>query len=236
MLYAAWSLGWWGPCLLTSALLAALIFVLLRAARGGDAFLQSRLLAALGMMLLLLHVGSLLRPHLVSYLCLAALGAFLIKHREPRSWTEFWPMALLQVAWTNCHSAFVIGPAMVGLFGFESIVRRWRRTSRSPARCARVAGRARARAAGLLGESLRRRALPAAVRAGASGVDPRLCRRDGTPARRQRTGLLLLPDFLRHLVRAQPSAMARSVNRLRRAGRVFFPRGAGGAQAWPSSA
>ncbi|HEX4141286.1 MAG TPA: hypothetical protein VHY09_13130, partial [Candidatus Methylacidiphilales bacterium] len=33
VLYAFWSLGWWGPCLLTSLLLAALIFVLLRAAK-----------------------------------------------------------------------------------------------------------------------------------------------------------------------------------------------------------
>ncbi|HEX4139767.1 MAG TPA: hypothetical protein VHY09_05425, partial [Candidatus Methylacidiphilales bacterium] len=111
---------------LTSALLAALIAVLLRAAKDADPFLQSRLLAALGMMLLLLHIGSLLRPHLVSYLCLATLGAFLIRHRDPRSWTEFWPMALLQIAWTNCHSAFVIGPAMVGLFGAEATLRRWR--------------------------------------------------------------------------------------------------------------
>jgi hypothetical protein len=125
VLYVAWSLGWWGPCLLTSALLAGLIVVLLRAANGADPFLQSRLLTALGMMLLLLHIGSLLRPHLVSYLCLATLGAFLIRHRDLRSWTEFWPMALLQIAWTNCHSAFVIGPAMMALFGAEVTLRRW---------------------------------------------------------------------------------------------------------------
>jgi hypothetical protein len=132
VLYAFWSLGWWGPCLLTSALLAALLVVLMRAAKGADPYLQSRLLAAMGMMLLLLHVGSMLRPHLVSYLCLATLGAFLIKHRDPRSWTEFWPMALLQIAWTNCHSAFVIGPAMVGLFGAEATLRRWWRESAFP--------------------------------------------------------------------------------------------------------
>ena len=125
VLYAAWSLGWWGPSLLTSALLIALIVVLLRAAKDADPFLQSRLLAAIGMMFLLLHIGSLLRPHLVSYLCLATLGAFLIRHRDPRAWTEFWPAALLQIAWTNCHSAFVIGPAMVALFGTEATLRRW---------------------------------------------------------------------------------------------------------------
>ena len=125
ILYGCWSLGWWGPCLLTSALLVTLIVVLLRAVKNADPFLQSRLLAALGMMLLLLHVGSLLRPHLVSYVCIAILGAFLVRHRDLRSWTEFWPMALLQVAWTNCHSAFVIGPVMVVLFGAEATLRRW---------------------------------------------------------------------------------------------------------------
>jgi hypothetical protein len=125
VLYAFWSVGWWGPCLLTSALLVALLVVLIRATKGADAFLQSRVLAAIGMMLLLLHVGSILRPHLVSYLCLATLGAFLIKHRDARSWTEFRPVALLQIAWTNCHSAFVIGPALVGLFGAEVTLRHW---------------------------------------------------------------------------------------------------------------
>jgi hypothetical protein len=132
VLYAFWCVGWWGPCLLTSALLVALLVVLVRAAKGADPFLQSRLLAAIGMMLLLLHVGSLLRPHLVSYLCLATLGAFLIKHRDPRSWTEFWPMALLQIAWTNSHSAFVICPALVGLFGAEVTLRRWWRERTFP--------------------------------------------------------------------------------------------------------
>jgi len=125
VLYAFWSLGWWGPCLLTSALLVTLLVVLMRGAKGADAFLQSRLLAALGMMLLLLHIGSLLRPHLVSYVCLATLGVFLIRHREAHSWKEFWPMALLQIAWTNSHSAFVIGPALVGLFGVEVTLRSW---------------------------------------------------------------------------------------------------------------
>jgi hypothetical protein len=125
VLYAFWVVGWWGPCLLTSALLAALMFVLWRAVMSADPFLQTRLLAAIGMMLLLLHVGSMLRPHLVSYLCIATLGAFLVRHRDLRSWTQFWPMALLQVAWTNCHSAFVIGPAMVALFGAEVVARRW---------------------------------------------------------------------------------------------------------------
>ncbi len=52
------------------------------------------------------------------------LGVFLLRHRNAARWTEFWPMALLQVAWTNSHSAFILGPVLVALFGIEMTVRR----------------------------------------------------------------------------------------------------------------
>ncbi len=65
-------------------------------------------------MLLFFQVSFPLRPHLVTFVCLIVLGIFLLRHREAKSWTDFWPMALLQIAWTNCHSAFILGPAMVG--------------------------------------------------------------------------------------------------------------------------
>jgi hypothetical protein len=59
----------------------------------------------------------------VTYLGIAVLGTFLLRHRSATSWTEFWPMALLQIAWTNCHSGFVLGPGMIALFGTEMFVR-----------------------------------------------------------------------------------------------------------------
>lgn len=125
VLYTAWSLGWWGPCLLTALLYAILVGVLLRAARLVDLGTSALLATAIGLMLLFFQVGTPLRPHLVTYLCVIVLGIFLLRHREAAKWTVFWPMALLQIAWVNCHSGFVLGPAMVALFGGEIILRRW---------------------------------------------------------------------------------------------------------------
>jgi hypothetical protein len=123
VLYAAWSVGWWGPCLLTAAIYALFTGVLIRASRGGGLIDSTLFVLALGLAFIFLQVGVLLRPHMVTYLGIAVLGVFLLRHRDTTSWTAFWPMALLQIAWTNCHSGFVIGPAMVGLFGAEWVVR-----------------------------------------------------------------------------------------------------------------
>jgi len=104
----------------------ALFLVLVRAARtflpGGSAPFA----VTLGTMILYFQFAFPLRPHLVTYLGVTVLGVFLLRHRAAASWTEFWPVALLQVAWTNCHSAFLLGPAMTGLFGLEIFLRRSR--------------------------------------------------------------------------------------------------------------
>ncbi len=123
VLFGAWSLGWWGPCALTALAYALLLGVLIKAGR--DLHLGASALSsvAIGLMLLFLQVAVPLRPHLASYLGIAILGVFLLRHQQVGRWTAFWPMALLQVAWGNCHSGFVIGPAMVGLFGMEVILR-----------------------------------------------------------------------------------------------------------------
>ena len=132
VLAAAWSVGWWGPCLLTALAFAALVAILLHGAtRLG---LGSSALGAIsvGLMLCFFLIAFPLRPHLVTYLGVAALGVFLLRQREAKAWTLFWPMALLQIAWTNCHSGFVLGPIMVGLFGAEITVRRWLREKSFP--------------------------------------------------------------------------------------------------------
>jgi tetratricopeptide (TPR) repeat protein len=136
VLYAAWSLGWWGPCLLAALAYATLVGVLLRGAR--FLRLQASSLVAIGLMLLFFQIAFPLRPHLVTYLGVATLGVFLLRHRETENWTRFWPMALLQIAWTNSHSGFVLGPAMVGLFGAEIAVRRWLREKSFPWITARI--------------------------------------------------------------------------------------------------
>jgi hypothetical protein len=132
VLYAACSLGWWGPCLLTSAAYAVLIVVLIRAAKSFQ--LEGSVLFAvtLGLMLLFFQVAFPLRPHLVTYLAVSVLGVFLLRNKDATSWTIFWPMALLQVAWVNSHSAFILGPIMVGLFGAEITARRWLREKALP--------------------------------------------------------------------------------------------------------
>jgi len=138
VLYAAWSVGWWGPCLLTALAFATLVGVLIRAAAQLGLGSSSLTAIALGLMLLFFQIAFPLRPHLVTYLGVIVLGIFLLRHRDAESWTRFWPMALLQIAWTNSHSGFVIGPAMVGLFGAEMTLRRWLRDKSFPWTTART--------------------------------------------------------------------------------------------------
>jgi tetratricopeptide (TPR) repeat protein len=123
ILYLFWCLGWWGPCLLTAAAYAILVWVLIRAASQFDLGASCLPPLAIGLMLLCFQVAFPLRPHLATYFGVILLGIFLLRHRNETSWTTFWPMALLQVAWTNSHSGFVLGPAMVALFGAELTVR-----------------------------------------------------------------------------------------------------------------
>lgn len=132
VLYFFWSLGWWGPCLLTAALYAWLVGALVRAS--GDFGLEKSSLPALaiGLMLLFLQIAAPLRPHLVTFLCVTLLGIFLLRHRDTTNWLVFWPMALMQIIWTNCHSGFVLGPGMVGLFGAEMVIRHAARTRTIP--------------------------------------------------------------------------------------------------------
>jgi hypothetical protein len=138
LLDLAWSLGWWGPCVLAALAYATLVGVLIRSARLLHLQASSLAAIAIGLMLLLFQVAFPLRPHLATYLGVAVLGMFLLRYRETENWTRFWPMALLQIAWTNSHSGFVIGPAMVGLFGAEITVRRWLREKSFPWTTART--------------------------------------------------------------------------------------------------
>lgn len=121
-LYFAWKFR--AAALLTATIYGLILVVLIRAAGkflpGGS----SSFTLALAIMMLFFQFAFPLRPHLITYLCVATLGVFLLRHRDAVRWTEFWPMALLQIAWTNSHSAFVLGPVMVALFGLEMVTRR----------------------------------------------------------------------------------------------------------------
>ncbi len=132
VLYLASCLGWWGPCLLTAFGYALLFAILVFAGRSLGLIASASLALSLGFLLLYLQVIFPLRPHLATYLGVTLFGVFLLRHREAGSWTQFWPLALVQVLWTNCHSGFVIGPPMVALFGAEMIGRRWIRSRLVP--------------------------------------------------------------------------------------------------------
>ncbi len=123
IVFLCWKLGWWGPCLLTAVGYLALIAMLGRAAFALRLEGSASYLFALGAMILYLEMVYPLRPHLATYLGIAALGIFLLRHRDATRWVEFWPAALLQVAWANSHGGFVLGPIMTGLFGLEMTLR-----------------------------------------------------------------------------------------------------------------
>jgi hypothetical protein len=124
ILYTAWSLGWWGPCLLTALAYALLVGLFFWAAKKLNLIESALLCIAVGLMFLYLQTVFPLRPHLFTYLGIAGFGIFLLRHRDATDWKIFWPVALLQVAWVNGHSGFVIGPGMVGLFGAEMTLRK----------------------------------------------------------------------------------------------------------------
>jgi len=132
VLFLAWNFGWWGPCLLTASAYALFIGISVRTAQLFGLGASSLVATAIVVMLLYFQVAFPLRPHLISYLGIITFGTFLLRHRHAATWTDFWPMALLQIAWTNCHSGFVLGPAMVGLFGAEMVLRRWLRDRSLP--------------------------------------------------------------------------------------------------------
>ncbi len=132
VLYLAWSAGWWGPCLLAAVAYLAVIIVILRGAQKLEIGESSLLALAMGIMFVYFQVAFPLRPHVITYLGVMMTGVFLCTHRTAAKWIDFWPVALLQIVWTNCHSGFVLGPAMVGLFGAEVTLRRWIRDKSFP--------------------------------------------------------------------------------------------------------
>jgi tetratricopeptide (TPR) repeat protein len=132
ILYFAWSLGWWGPCLLAALVYGLLFGLLIRSAKDFHLSNSASFALAIGLLLVFLQVASALRPHMVTYLGVIAVGVFLLQHRDATNWILFWPLALLQIAWVNSHSGFILEPAMVGLFGAEITTRQWLGKGRFP--------------------------------------------------------------------------------------------------------
>src|SRR5579871_6481681 len=106
VLYASTLAGWWGPCFLAALGSLLLLAILVLTGRALELGPSSIFALTLGAMLVYLNVAFPLRPHLVTYLGIAAFGSFLLRHREAAVWTRFWPLAVVQILWTNCHSGF----------------------------------------------------------------------------------------------------------------------------------
>ncbi|MEM1058811.1 MAG: tetratricopeptide repeat protein [Verrucomicrobiota bacterium] len=73
------------------------------------------------------------RPEMIGYLALVLMTLLLWRSREAAFATpgevfvRLWPLLVLQIAWVNSHSSFLLGPLLVALWGGELWVRRsWR--------------------------------------------------------------------------------------------------------------
>ena len=165
-----------------------LLAILVLTARALGLRASSTFAVVMGLMLLYLQLAFPLRPHLVTYLGIAAFGSFLLRHREAGNWMRFWPLALVQVVWTNCHSGFVLGPAMVALFGLEMILRRWHRSRLFPWTAVRTwAGRSVLVFLGCFVNPVRLLRFEPPFLPGASRGDPGLRRRDAAAQRAEPT-------------------------------------------------
>ena len=138
LLYASTLVGGWGPCLLCALGYGLLLAILVLTGWALDLGASATFSLILGVMLIYFGIVFPLRPHLVSFIGIAAFGSFLLRHREAAVWTRFWPLALVQIFWTNCHSGFVLGPLMVAGFGLEMIGRRWLRSRVFPWTAVRI--------------------------------------------------------------------------------------------------
>jgi hypothetical protein len=72
-----------------------------------------------------IHSRFLVRPHLFEYLFLVLLASWLMSRKERSGIRFYWPPALLQIIWVNCHSSFFIGPVIVLIFLLGESLRAW---------------------------------------------------------------------------------------------------------------
>ncbi len=64
-----------------------------------------------------------IRPEIATFAGAAFTMFFLLRHRATTDVRKFWPLFICQILWTNCHSGFLLGPALVGAFGLEMTAR-----------------------------------------------------------------------------------------------------------------
>lgn len=111
--------GWTGLALMTAAAIAVVLLVLAREAlRLGRPVPAVAVVVVAALVLMPFIVA---RPHVLAWPLIAAWIVFLLdareKHRAP-------PLlaALIMIVWANLHASFLLGLAMVAVFGLEALI------------------------------------------------------------------------------------------------------------------
>jgi hypothetical protein len=113
-----------GPAAIQAAqalLIAATLAVVALAARSRASVASTIVVCALG--LAVLEPRALPRPHVFSFLGLAACAYLIERARATRSWRPLRWTPLLVAAWSNIHLECVFGVALIGLFGASEWLR-----------------------------------------------------------------------------------------------------------------
>lgn len=127
VIWCTWQFGETGAAVLCSALLLLLFALFFHAARRIN-FSRPLLYASLIFTLVLALRRSVLRPELATVLGVVFFMTFLLRHRQAKSWKEFWPLAVAQILWVNSHSGFILGPLIVFGFAAEMMARDFLKT------------------------------------------------------------------------------------------------------------
>jgi hypothetical protein len=114
--------GWNGLILLKSVVAVAVAALLYATARlsGSPPVLA---LPALAFVMILAASRFMERPHIFTYLMVAAFLVLLARRRSGRR-APLWAFVLLQVVWANLHGGFVLGPAITALAAAASALDR----------------------------------------------------------------------------------------------------------------
>ncbi len=105
------------------ALVAAGVAAALYAASRALGASAAAAVSALALIMTLAAARFLERPHIFTFL-MTALFILLLSRRAAGARAPLWPLVPLQIAWTNLHGGFLLGPALVALASGTALVDR----------------------------------------------------------------------------------------------------------------
>lgn len=147
LFYLVWQAGGFGALhlfLIALSLATFLIFFLIAARSVG--FAPASVLALITLPLLAERTE--IRPEVFSYLLCGLFFWILLQWHKTRDWRLLALLPILEVLWVNLHIYFFLGPALIGIFLAENLLRALFKTEKPSA--ALAAGFAAAAAAALL--------------------------------------------------------------------------------------